>query len=93
MVIIPFLDTELTDNLHFGSDGLGEGSVILPVILVEGVLDGDDGVLVAQILVDLDDLRAGVGQRAVVVGSLEVKIVFAFDFDIGEVFRSFIRQL
>jgi hypothetical protein len=53
--------SELTDNLHFGSDGLGEGSVVLPVILVERIFDRDDGVLLAQILVDFDNLGAGVG--------------------------------
>lgn len=76
--------TKLTNDLYFGSDGLSEGSVVLPVILVERVFDGDNGVLFTQILVDFDNLGASVGQRAVIVGSLEVKIVLAFSVNVRE---------
>ena len=48
---------------------------VLEVILVEGVLDGDDGVLGAELLVHLDHLLTGLLEGAVVVLGLEVKIV------------------
>ena len=52
--------------------GAGEDAGVLEVILVEGVLDGDDGVLGAELLVHLDHLLTGLLEGAVVVLGLEV---------------------
>mmetsp|Transcript_11880 Transcript_11880/g.49771 ORF Transcript_11880/g.49771 Transcript_11880/m.49771 type:complete len:561 (+) Transcript_11880:77-1759(+) len=53
----------------------GKQAGVLKVILVEGVLDGHDGVLGAELLVHLDHLLAGLLHGAVVVLRLEVQVV------------------
>jgi hypothetical protein len=45
-----------TAKLHLGDSFQGESSGVVPVILVKGVLDGDDGVVLAEVLVHLHQL-------------------------------------
>ena len=63
----------ITDNLEVG--GLVEVRPGLPVVLSEGVLDGDDGVLGSEGLVEVGKLLVGEPLGGVAVGVLEVKIV------------------
>lgn len=63
----------ITDNLEVR--GLVEVAPGLPVILSEGVLDGDDGVLGSQLLVQIGELLVGDPLRGVALGVLEVEVV------------------
>ena len=63
----------ITDDLEVG--GLVEVRPGLPVILSEGVLDGDDGVLLGEGLVELSELLVGEPLALVGLGVLEVKVV------------------
>lgn len=64
----PIDQRTITDNL-----GVTRGSELaprLPIILVEGVLDGDDGVLGGQVVVVLGELFTGQPLGGVRVGVL-----------------------
>lgn len=63
----------ITDNLEVG--GLVEVRPGLPVVLSEGVLDGDDGVLGSEGLVEVGKLLVGEPLGGVGVRVLEVKVV------------------
>lgn len=63
----------ITDNLDIL--GLVEVAPGLPVVLSEGVLDGDNGVLGGEIRVESGELLVGDPLGGVAVGVLEVKIV------------------
>lgn len=63
----------ITDNLEVG--GLVEVAPGLPVILSEGVLDGDDGVLGSQLLVQVGELLIGDPLGGVTLRVLEVEVV------------------
>lgn len=63
----------ITDNLEVR--GLVEVGPGLPVVLSEGVLDGDNGVLLGQGLVEVGELLVGEPLGGVAVGVLEVKVV------------------
>lgn len=63
----------ITDNLEVG--GLVEVAPGLPVILSEGVLDGDNGVLGSQLLVQIGELLVGDPLGGVALGVLEVEVV------------------
>lgn len=63
----------ITDNLEVG--GLVEVAPGLPVVLSEGVLDGDNGVLGSEGLVEVGKLLVGEPLGGVTLGVLEVKIV------------------
>lgn len=60
--------------------GLEEVAPGLPVILSEGVLDGDNGVLGSELLVLVGKLLVGNPLLGVGVGVLEVKVVL---LDVG----------
>ena len=64
----------ITDDLDLLADGLTEEIVGLPVILIEGILDGDDGEVVDELLVELDHLLLGSGITAAL---LELEVVLA----------------
>jgi len=68
----------ITNDLEVG--GLVEVAPGLPVVLSEGVLDGDNGVLLGQGLVHVGELLVGDPLGGVAVGVLEVKVVL---LDIG----------
>jgi hypothetical protein len=55
----------------------GEVSPSLPVILVEGILDGDDGVLLDVAEVEVGKFDTGEPLRRVGIGVLEVEVVLA----------------
>ena len=63
----------ITDNLDVL--GLVEVAPSLPVVLSEGVLDGDNGVLLGEVRVQSSELLVGDPLGRVAVGVLEVKIV------------------
>lgn len=63
----------ITDNLEVG--GLVEVAPGLPVILSEGVLDGDNGVLGSELLVQVGELLVGDPLGGVALGVLEVEVV------------------
>lgn len=63
----------VTDNLDVL--GLGEVAPGLPVVLSEGVLDGDNGVLLAELGVKVGKLLVAEPLAGVALGVLEVKIV------------------
>mgnify|MGYP005989629891 CR=1 FL=1 len=63
----------ITDNLDVL--GLGEVAPSLPVVLSEGVLDGDNGVLLAKLAVEGSKLLVGDPLGRVAVGVLEVEVV------------------
>lgn len=65
----------ITDNLDVSVGG--EVGPSLPVVLVEGVLDGDDVVLLDVAEVDLGELLAGDPLGGVGVGVLEGQVVLA----------------
>lgn len=65
----------ITDALDLAV--LDEVCPCLPVILVEGILDGDNGVLLDEVDVEVREFSAGDPVLGVGVGVLEVKIVFA----------------
>lgn len=63
----------ITDNLEVG--GLVEVAPGLPVVLSEGVLNADNGVLGSQGLVEVSKLLVGEPLGLVAVGVLEVQVV------------------
>lgn len=63
----------LPNNLEVGS--LVEVAPSLPVVLREGVLNADDGVLAGQLLVEVGQLLVGEPLGGVAVGVLEVEVV------------------
>lgn len=63
----------ITDNLEVG--GLVEVAPGLPVVLSEGVLNGDNGVLGSQLLVQVGELLVGEPLGGVTLGVLEVEVV------------------
>ena len=63
----------ITDNLEVG--GLVEVAPGLPIILSEGVLDGDNGVLGSKLLVQVGELLVGDPLGGVAIGVLEVEVV------------------
>lgn len=65
----------VADDLDVGVGG--EVAPGLPVVLVEGVLDGDDAVLLDVAEVDLGKLLAGDPLGGVGVGVLELQVVLA----------------
>mmetsp|Transcript_117262 Transcript_117262/g.163140 ORF Transcript_117262/g.163140 Transcript_117262/m.163140 type:complete len:324 (-) Transcript_117262:619-1590(-) len=65
----------ITDHLRRNADLLGEELPSSPIILVEGVLDRDHGVVVDERLVQLSQFLARHLLRAVVVLSLEIQVV------------------
>mmetsp|Transcript_13132 Transcript_13132/g.55007 ORF Transcript_13132/g.55007 Transcript_13132/m.55007 type:complete len:343 (+) Transcript_13132:888-1916(+) len=64
----------VADDLHAREVG-GELGGVVEVVLIEGILDGNEGVLLAEVLVQLDHLRSRLLVRAVVVFGLEVEVV------------------
>ena len=65
----------ITDDLNGATEvGLHLG-VSIPIILVEGVLDGDQGVLIAPALVDVQELVGALLHLGSGVGVLEVEVV------------------
>ena len=62
---------------------LGEVCPSLPVILVEGVFDRDDGVLFDVTKVEVRELLSGNPLGRVGVGVLEVKIVLSIIVELG----------
>lgn len=71
----------VTDDLEVG--GLVEVAPGLPVVLSEGVLDGDDGVLAGQRLVQVGQLLVGEPLGGVALGVLEVQVVLALLVELG----------
>ena len=65
----------ITDNLDLLTKLRSDLLPALKVILLEGILDGDDGVLGNELLVDVKELVLRDHLGAVVVGLLEVEIV------------------
>jgi hypothetical protein len=65
----------ITDDLEVRARGLVEVAPGLPVVLGEGVLDGDDGVLGSELLVLVGKLLVGDPLGLIGVGVLEVKVV------------------
>ena len=69
-------DSEVvTDNLNATLGG--EMGPSLPIVLVKGVLDGDDGVLVNVAQVEVCELFTGKPILGVGIGILKVEIIFA----------------
>ena len=64
----------VADDLHLVADLLVEGGPGLPVLLVEGVLDGDQRVLGDELLVVLDHLGARLGRALEVVLAVGVEL-------------------
>ena len=82
------LDTERVGNSQVITDDLnaalaGEVGPSFPVILIEGILDGDDGVLGDVAQVEISKLLARDPLGGVGVGVLEVKIVLALLVELG----------
>ena len=61
----------------------GEVSPSLPIILVEGVLNGDDGVLLDVADVEVGELNAGEPFCGVGIGVLEVEVILAILVELG----------
>ena len=62
---------------------LGEVNPSLPIILIEGILDRDDGVLLSVADVEVCELDASEPLRGVGIGVLEVEIVFSIRVELG----------
>ena len=62
---------------------LGEVCPGLPVVLIEGVLDGDDRVLLDETNVKVSELLAGNPLGGVRVGVLKVQVIFALFVEFG----------
>jgi hypothetical protein len=82
------LDTEGISDGKVVTDDLdatigGEVSPSLPIVLVEGILNGDDGVLLDVADVEVSELDASEPLRGVGVGVLEVEIVFPILVKLG----------
>jgi len=71
----------VTDNLDAAVGG--EVRPSLPVVLVEGILDGDDGILLDIADVKVGELDAGEPLRGIGVGVFEVKVVFPILVELG----------
>lgn len=65
----------ITDNLARGALGLVEVAPGLPVVLGEGVLDRDNGVLLGKVTVHGGELLVGNPLGGVAIGVLEVEVV------------------
>merc|ERR1719460_1982203 len=65
----------VTHNLD--RSGGGELGITLPVVLVKGILDGEDGVVLDEPLVHLSQLVAGDPVLGLALGVLEVQVVLA----------------
>ena len=81
-------DTKGVGNGKIVTDDLnatlgGEVGPSLPIILVEWILDGDDGVLLDVPEVQISELDAGEPLRRVGIGVLEVKVVLAVLVELG----------
>mmetsp|Transcript_22761 Transcript_22761/g.35650 ORF Transcript_22761/g.35650 Transcript_22761/m.35650 type:complete len:325 (-) Transcript_22761:275-1249(-) len=70
-------DEQVVSNNLAASDLGEELGVVSPVILVERILDGDNGEVLGETLVNLDELVSGDNHGGVSVGVLEVKVVLA----------------
>ena len=82
------LDTERVGDSQVITDDLNatlasEVSPSFPVILIEGILDGDDGVLGDVAQVEISKLLARDPLGGVGVGVLEVKVVLAVLVELG----------
>ena len=82
------LDTKRVSDSEIVADDLdatllGEVNPSLPIILVERVLDRDNGVLLNVADVQVGELFTSKPLRGVGVGILEVKIVFAVLIELG----------
>mmetsp|Transcript_124212 Transcript_124212/g.322656 ORF Transcript_124212/g.322656 Transcript_124212/m.322656 type:complete len:520 (+) Transcript_124212:44-1603(+) len=73
----------VADNLDLLAHGLHQMGVAVPIILVEGVFDGDHGVLLGPLLVELAELRAGLPSGGVRGGVLEVQVILAILVELG----------
>mmetsp|Transcript_74633 Transcript_74633/g.216544 ORF Transcript_74633/g.216544 Transcript_74633/m.216544 type:complete len:369 (+) Transcript_74633:49-1155(+) len=65
----------VADDLHALADVLGEWAVAVPVVLIEGVLDGDHGVLLDPTLVVLRELLRGHQRLALLLLVLPIQVV------------------
>ena len=75
-------DSEVVaDNLD--ATFLGEVNPSLPIILVEGILDGDDGILLDVADVEVSELDTSEPLGRVGIGILEVEIIFAILIELG----------
>ena len=75
----------ITDDLDVFSDFGNDLGPVGPVILVKGVLDGDDGVLVDELLVEGDHFISGQNLGRILFGGLEVQVVgiLVLDLELG----------
>ena len=71
----------VTDDLD--ATFFGEVSPSLPIVLVEGILDGDDGILLNVADVEVGELDASEPLRGVRVGVLEVEVVLSILVKLG----------
>ena len=71
----------VTDNLDATIGG--EVRPSLPIVLVEGILDGDDGVLLNIADVKVGELDTSEPLRGIGVGVLEVEVVLAVLVELG----------
>lgn len=75
-------DSEIiTDNLDATLGG--KVSPSFPVVLVEGILNGDDGVLLNVADVEVGEFDTGKPLRGVRIGILEIEIIFAILVELG----------
>mmetsp|Transcript_4569 Transcript_4569/g.6952 ORF Transcript_4569/g.6952 Transcript_4569/m.6952 type:complete len:225 (-) Transcript_4569:418-1092(-) len=74
----------ISNNLNFFSYILTEGSPVGPVILVKGILNGDDGIFGDHILVHGNELISGKKKGGVPLGNrcLEVKVIFVLSLNL-----------
>ena len=82
------LDTEGVGNGQIVANNLdaavgGEVSPGLPVVLVERIFDGDDGIPLDEVQVQIGELGASDPLLGIRVGVLEVKVVFAILIELG----------
>jgi len=81
-------DTEGVGDSKVVADDLdatfgGEVGPSLPIVLVEGILDGDDGVLLNVADVEVRELNASEPLRGIGIWVLEVEIVLAILVELG----------
>jgi hypothetical protein len=82
------LDTEGVGDSKVVADDLdatfgGEVSPSLPIVLIEGILDGDDGVLLNVAEVEVGELDTSEPLCGVGIGVLEVEVVLAILVELG----------
>ena len=67
----------VANNLNLLSDLAADLGPVVPIVLVKGILNGDDGVLVAKLLVEGNHLITSEHEASILVGAsgLEVKII------------------